>query len=196
MNGFNDADRRRSTREFFRSQVKDLEAADRAVLRSTARALQREIRGQLRKFKRGPTGTGGFQKAVKVYDLPPRGSLPLANFVRLGVPFMDVFEEGKTISGNPTLIILLTRGASLGFRRITKGNPWAKVWEQIKDRVRLFPVANGTVVAVEVNGQNVPIYKMQKSVTAPKKLSFFETAERLSAGMADEVYKLLEGGTV
>lgn len=194
MGGFNDADRRKATRDFFNSQIKDLEAADRAVLRSTARALQREVRGQLRKFKRGPTGTGGFQKAVKVYDLPPRGSLPLANFVRLGVPFMDVFEEGKQIFGKPNLIILLTQGQKLGFRRITKGNPWTKVWEQIKDKVRLFFVYNGTVIAIEVNGQNVPIYKIQKSVIAPKKLSFFKTAETLSAGMADEVQKLLAGG--
>lgn len=194
MVGFNDADRRRATREFFKSQIKDLEAADRAVLRATAKALQREVRGQLRKFKRGPTGTGGFQKAVKVYDLPPRGSLPLANFVRLGVPFMNVFEEGKTIMGHPNLIILLTTGAKLGFRRITKGNTWAKVWEGIKDKARLFPVANGTIIAIEVNGKNVPIYKIQRSVTAPKKLSFFETAERLSAGMAEEVQRLLEGG--
>jgi len=193
---FNDADRRRATREFFGSQIKDLKAADRAVLRATARALQREIRGQLRKFKRGPTGTGGFQKAVKIYDLPPSGSLPLASFVRLGVPFMDAFEEGKNITGNPSLIILLNTGAAAGFKRINKGNSWTKVWEQIKGRVRLFPVATGTVIAVEINGQNVPIYKIQKAVTVPKKISFFETAEKLSAGMADEVLKLLEGGVV
>lgn len=179
---FNDADRRRATREFFSSQIKDLKAADRAVLRATARALQREIRGQLRKFKRGPTGTGGFQKAVKVYDLPPSGSLPLASFVRLGVPFMDAFEEGKNITGNPTLIILLNTGAAAGFKRITKGNSWSKVWEQIKGRVRIFPVATGTVIAVEINGQNVPIYKIQKAVTVPKKISFFETlkSERMN----------------
>jgi hypothetical protein len=41
------------------------------------------------------------------------------------------------------------------------------------------------------------VYKFQKAVKVPKKLSFFETAERLSKGMADEVQKLLEqGGTV
>jgi hypothetical protein len=62
--------------------------------------------------------------------------------------------------------------------------------------VRLFPVATGTIIAVEINGQNVPIYKIQKAVTVPKKISFFETAEKLSAGMADEVLKLLEGGVV
>jgi len=40
---FNDADRRRATREFFSSQIKDLKAADRAVLRATAAKISREI---------------------------------------------------------------------------------------------------------------------------------------------------------
>jgi hypothetical protein len=191
---FTEADRRRATREFFRSEIKNLESADRAVLRSTARALQREIKGQLRKFKKGANASGGFQKAVKVYEVKERGSLPLAEFVRLGVPFMDAFEEGKTITGDTTLIILLST-APPGFRRISKGNPWARVWEKIRDKARIIPVADGSIVAVDVNGKLTPVYKFQRSVKLPKKLSFYEAADRLSAGMADEVQRLLEGGS-
>lgn len=96
--------------------------------------------------------------------------------------------------GNPNLIILLST-APTSFRRISKGNPWSRVWELIKDKARLFPVANGIVVAIENEGKITPIYKIQKAVKLPKKLSFYETAGRLSAGMSDEVQKLLEGGT-
>ena len=88
----NIADQNRATREFMRSELKGLEAANKAVLRSTAAALKREVGKQLRKFKKGVNSNGSFQRAVKVKELQPRGGLPLAEVVRLGVPFMDVFE--------------------------------------------------------------------------------------------------------
>ena len=191
----NIADQNRATREFMRSEVKGLEAANKAVLRSTAAALKREVGKQLRKFKKGVNSNGSFQRAVKVKELQPRGGLPLAEVVRLGVPFMDVFEEGATVTGKTNLIILLPKGEALGFRRISKGNPWAAVWARIKARAKVIPVSDGTVIAVtDRTGATLPIYKIQKSVTLPKKLSFYDTAEALAARMPDEINRLLGGG--
>lgn len=180
-------------REFFASEVKNLESASRAVLRSTARRLKREAENQLKTFKKGPNSNGSFHKAVKVYDLEPRGSLGPASYVRLGVPWLDAFEEGKTIRGKSNLIILLPPGAELGFKRITKGNSWSKVWTKIKSKSRIAEVSDGVVVIFNYQGRNVPIYKFQLQVKVPKKLSFYETAERLSSAMADEIERLMRG---
>lgn len=183
----------RMAREFFASEVKNLESAGRAVVRATARKLKSEAQKQLKTFKKGPDSNGSFHKAVKIYDLEPRNDLGPASYVRLGVPWLDAFEEGKVIQGKSNLIILLPPGAELGFRRISKGNPWSKIWAKIQSKARVIKVPDGAVVVLKYQGRNVPIYKLQKQVKAPKKLSFYETAERLSQGMADEIERLMEG---
>jgi hypothetical protein len=189
------AEQNRATRDFFRSELKGFEAANKAALRSTAAALKREVTKQLRTFKKGPSSNGSFQKAVKVKELPPKGGLPLAEIVRLGVPFMGAFEEGATIQGKPNLIILLPKGAALGFRRITKGNTWATVWNRIQKRAKIIPVSDGQVIGiVDKTGATIPIYKIQKQVTVPKKLSFFDTAEKLANTIPEEIARLLGGG--
>jgi hypothetical protein len=178
-----------------RSELKGFEAANKAALRSTAAALKREVTKQLRTFKKGPNGNGSFQKAVKVKELPAKGGLPLAEIVRLGVPFMNVFEEGATVTGKANLIILLPKGAALGFRRISKGNTWATVWSRIQSRAKVILVSDGTVIAiVDRTGVTIPIYKIQRQVTVPKKISFFDTAEQLANSIPDEITRLLSGG--
>lgn len=189
------SDQQRAVKEFWKSEAQNLEAATRAVIRTTARALKREAAKQLRRFKKGPTANGTFQKAVKLYDLEARGRLGPATFVRLGVPFMDAFQEGKTVQAKGKYLILLTsQGAALGYQRISKGNRWAKVWEGIKRQARLIRVNGGILVLLKKDGRDVPIYKLQSEVKVPKKISFLETAEQLSEGMAEEINRLLEGG--
>jgi hypothetical protein len=190
---FSLADQNKAARQFFRSELKDLEAANTAALRTTAAAVKREMGKQLRKFKKGPTGNGSFQKAIRIKELRPSGSLPFAVVVRLGVPFMSAFEEGAKITSPRNLIILLPQGAALGFRRISKGNKWASIWARIAKVARIIPVADGKVVAISKDGRNVPIYKIQKSVQLPKKISFFATAESIAGNMAELVEQLLGG---
>lgn len=188
---FKESNSRRAAREFWKAEIQNLEAASTAVTRSAARALQREIRKQLRTFKKGPGSSGGFQKAVKIEDKPPKGALSPASFVSLGVPFMDVFEEGKTVTGKGNLIILLPPGAQLGFKRITKGNRWDGVWNKIKRTSSVVKVSDGLVVLYRHQGNSVPIYKFQKSVKDPKKISFYDTASAIADAMGGELEKLL-----
>jgi hypothetical protein len=188
---FRESDSRRASKEFWKAEIQNLEAASTAVTKSAARALQREIRKQLRTFKKGLNSNGSFQKAVRIKDKPPKGELSPASFVSLGVPFMDTFEEGKTVSGKSNLIILLPPGAQLGFKRITKGNTWRDVWNKIERKASVVKVADGLVVLYRHQGTKVPIYTVQKSVKDPKKISFYDTAEAIANTMAAELEKLL-----
>lgn len=188
---FSHQDQQRAAREFFRATVKDVEAASTAAIRSGGFRLRREIALQLRQFKKGKSSSGAFRKAVGVKFYPASGTRGPASIVRLKVPFMWVFEEGATLHGNPNLIILLPDGASLGFRRITKGNPWAKVWNRIKGKARLAKVERGIVVIYRER----PIYKIQMApVTVPRKLSFYKTAEAVAEAIPQEIRRLMDGG--
>lgn len=188
---FKDSDSRRASKEFWKAEIQNLEAASTAVSKSAARALKREVGKQLRKFKKGPGSSGGFQKAIKIKDKPPKGLLSPASFVSLGVPFMDAFEEGKTVTGKRNLIILLEPGVRLGFKRITKGNRWGDVWSRIEKKSRFVKTSNGVVVLFKHQGIEHPIYKFQKSVKDPKMISFYDTAEAIADAMPGELEKLL-----
>lgn len=197
MVGRTQGDQQRAARDFFRAELKNLDSATKAVLKSTAKSTERQIKREIRRsFKKGPDRTkGGFFKAVRVYDFGPRGSLGPASIVRLSVPFMRAFEEGSTASGKPNLIILLPDGARLKYKRISKGNTWRDVWRDLKSKhARIIKVANGFVVAVEHQGRSRAIYKIQRQVRIPKKISVLKIAEKLAASMPDEVIRLLEGG--
>lgn len=181
----------RVAREFFRSELKNLEAANRSVIRGTGRELKKEMLNQLKRFKKSKGST--FHKAVKLKEFEPRGSLGTASIVRLGVPFMAAFEEGKTISGKPNLIVLLPSGQKLGYKRISKSNPWSKVWSQINSIAKIFKVNDGVVIAIPNRSKNIPIYKIQKKIKDPKLISFNDTAKKLGDEMPNEVEKLLNG---
>jgi hypothetical protein len=188
---FRDSDSRRASKDFWKAEIQNLEAASKAVSRSAARALKRELGKQLRSFKKGPNSNGSFQKAIRLKDKEAKGTLAPASFVSLGVPFMDVFEEGKTVTGKGSLIILLPPGEQLGFKRISKGNRWSDVWNRIKGKSRVVKASNGAVVLFKYQNQEYPIYKFQKSVKVPKKISFYETAEAIANKMPEEIERLL-----
>lgn len=188
---YKQSDQNRATREFFRKEIQDLEGATAVVMKSAARALKRETQKEIRKnfnYDR----SGSFHKAVKVYDLKSTKFLGPASYVRLGVPFMGVFQEGATITArSKNLIILLPPGKALGFKRITKGNRWNRVWNQIKNKARLIPTGQDTLVVINHNGTNYPIYKFTKQVTVGKKISFLEMSEEIGANLDSEINRLM-----
>jgi hypothetical protein len=199
---FGTADQQKIVQQFFDSEVKNLEGATRIVSRNAARILKREIQKQLKKnFKRGahpvPQLKGTFFRAVKIYDLDTnldRGLGP-ASIVRMGVPWISIFEEGGTVSGKPNLAILLPDGARFGFKRITKGNPWKKVWQDWGKHLFLVRTRDGTVVVYKHPrlDKNYAVYKFQRRVELPKKLSFYALAEAVGDQVPEQILKLMEG---
>lgn len=195
---FRIGDQRKAVDQFLRSEVKNLNAATATATKVAARALKREVQKELRSnFKPGRNSNGAFFKAVKVRDLPadPARGLGPASFVRLGVPFMGIFQEGGTVQGKGSLIILLPEGERLGFKRISKGNPWGEVqrrWGKF-----LFPikVSDGLVIGYENPKTKTrhAVYKFQPQVTLPKKLSFLEMAEEIGDAIPDTILDLMEG---
>lgn len=108
---------------------------------------------------------------------------------------MHVFETPQSIvSRRKNLIILLPTGKALGFQRITKTNPWNRVWEAHKKHFKLARGRGGTVVLYEREGKKpIPIYKIQKSVQSTKRLDFYGAGEQAARGMDEQIKSLMEG---
>lgn len=195
---FRQSDINKAARLFFRNEVRDLEAATASANRAAAEALARETRKELRtNFKR--SRGSNFAKAVKVRNLPSKGALSPASFVRLGIPFLSIFQTGGTIRPvkGKYLITLLTTGAKLGFKRINKNNPWSRVWSRIRERSFFVKKSDGILIFYRnPNGRVVPIYKMVESVEMPKKLNFYENAEKFADEIPDIVQRLLDNELV
>lgn len=195
MSIFSYAEQQRLVKQLLAAEVKNLEKATAIVTKATAQKLAGETKKQLRsRFKKGRDSqqSRNFPLAVKVYNFNPSGARGPASYVRLGVPWIHVFEEGATVGGKGKhLLILLPKGEALGYPRINlKG--WARIWEKIRDNAVLKPVNDGVLVLIKApDGQLVPIYKFQKtSIRVPKRLSFYEEAERLSDGMEEAIANL------
>jgi hypothetical protein len=182
------ADQQRAINAFFKAQVKNLETATAIGIKTTATKLKNETKKQLR--QQFNVRNSSFAKSVKVYNLSARGALGPASYVRLGIPWIGIFEEGGEVTGKSNLLILLPEGAKLGFKRIKPGQ-WGAFWE--RNRANLFTkkVSDGTIVYFKKEEKVYPIYKFQKSVNLRKRLSFYETAEALSDEMADLISNLM-----
>lgn len=185
---FNAAEQKRALALFLKKDLQDLNAATEAAFRVTAAKIQREVKAELRRnFKRGPASNGSFFNAVSTYNLPPKGQLGPASFVRMGLPFARIFQEGGSITGRKRLAILLPEGANLGFRRISAGNTWDMVWRKHKNQL----VVRGSIVFLAKEGKLIPIYKFQKTVKITKRLSFYELAEAAARDLPNEIAQLL-----
>jgi len=183
----------KAAREFFAAQIKDLNSATRAVIRASVRQFRQDIVKQVRtNFKRGVNSNGSFFKAFKIYDLEADANRGPASYIRAGVPFMKVFQDGATITNKKAqfLIVLLPQGEKLGFKRISKGNPWRKVWAQYGKQFRMRKVGNTTVFTYEFQGKSTPVYLFTKSVTLRKRFDFFAPAEAIAKQIPDEIAKL------
>ena len=195
MSIFSYAEQQRLVRQLLAAEVKNLEKVTAIVTKATAQKLAAETKKQLRsRFKKGRDSqqSRNFPLAVKVYNFNPNGAKGPASYVRLGVPWVHVFEEGATVGGKGKhLLILLPKGEALGYPRINfKG--WNRIWERIKDNALLKPVNDGVLVLLRSpNGQFIPIYKFQKTaIRIPKRLSFYDEAARLSEGMEEAIANL------
>jgi hypothetical protein len=185
-------------KKYLAAAVKSHETAAGLVMSKTAQRLKQVTAQELKRFKKGPDSRGNFHKAVKQYDFPKaKGTAGPASYVRLGVPWIHIFEEGGTVQGSRgALIILLDTGAKLGFKRV-KPFGWQQVWNQIKDHAVVIPASDGHFIGLKnipnAQGQPTLIYKIQKApVRVPKKLNFYDNAERLADKMPDEINKLIK----
>lgn len=154
-------------------------AANRSI-KASARQLKRTAEAEIRSnFKQKKT-KGSFG-SLRIVDLPN------SSRVSLRPGYLEAFEEGKTIRGKPTLIILLPDGEKLGFKRISKSNSWASVWQRIHKKARLVGVGDGLVVVYEHRGRSYAIYKFQKQTTAPKLISLRAKAKAIADKIPDQI---------
>jgi hypothetical protein len=192
---FSYAEQQRLLKQYLGAEVKNLEKAAAIVTKATAQKLGNEIKKQMRSnFRKGKDSqqSRNFPLAVKVYNFNPNGAKGAASYVRLGVPWVHIFEEGGTVGGGGKhLIILLPKGEALNYPRVNlKG--WQRIWEMIKDKSVLKPVSDGVLVLLKDGTNLIPIYKFQKvTVRVPKRLSFYQEAERLSEGMDSAIADLI-----
>jgi hypothetical protein len=174
--------------KFFRSAVKGLEAASSAVISSRAAQLKTLTQTELRsQFKRRVGG-------VSVKNLPATGRYGAAAYVSIKPKFLSIFQDGGTIQGRSTLLIVrLPEGARLKFPRVGKKG-WAAVYERFKDRLSIVRSGDGWLVLAKVGKKKqVPVYFLTRQVREKKRLNFTENAEKVGRGMADEIQRLLEG---
>lgn len=185
---FNEREQRRLINQWLRSKVKDFERAAELVAKQSAAKLAREVKKQMSSFK---GDSKAFKKSVRIRNLRARGSLPFASIVRVGIPWLSVFEEGATVTGKGYLIILTTEGKKRGYKRITKGNPWPKVWAGIAKQAWMRKVSDGVIVFLKEGNKSIPIYKFQKQVKVPKKLNFYDAAQAIGDDMPEEINRLM-----
>ena len=186
----------KAARTFFAAQIKDLQTATQAVIKASARQFKQEIQKQVRaNFKRGTFSNGSFFKAFKIYDLNSDVMRGPASYVRAGVPFMNIFEEGKIINSKRAeyLAVLLPQGEKLGFKRISKGNTWTRVFNQYGKHLKVLNIraGNGKIFIYDYAGTQTPVYLLIKSVRIKKKLNFFQAAEQIANQIPDEINRLL-----
>lgn len=192
------SDFNKAVREFFKQEVRDIEAAVFAANKTVAERLSATTKKEIKTNFKISSGSN-FAKAVKVANLKSKGVLPPASFVRIGISFMEAFQEGKTIlpRKGEFLIVLLEPGQKLGFKRITKNNPWQTVWNKIRERSFFVRRSDGILIMHRTgDGRVQPIYKMTRSVTVPKLINFYENAEKLADRLPEIVNRLLSNSPV
>jgi len=189
---FSYAEQQRMITAYLKAEIKNVEKATAIVMEKTADKLTRETKKQLRRNFKKSRGSN-FAKAVKSYKLPSKGALPPVAYVRLGIPWIEIFEEGAIIQGTPWLRILLPEGERLGFKRKIANEAYfrARAANQLFSR----KVQDGWILYLkpsEKGGKPIPIYKFQKTpVEVPKKLDFYATAEELGDEMPQAIADLM-----
>jgi hypothetical protein len=158
--------------------LNELDVDTKAALSKAALSLKQKTIDQLKAgFKKRQTSN--FFKQVKTYVLPAKDGLPPVAYVRLGAKFMGVFEEGTTINSEKWMIALL-RTAPKQFKRITKTNPWEKVYEtQLKGHSRTVTKGANSLILFKTRTGEVPVYLITKMVKEPTLLSFYLNAAKV-----------------
>lgn len=185
--------------DFYLSEIKGLEAAAGKAVKVAAKRTADRSRAEIRRNfeETDHPQSKSFFRAVKVYNLEPQGDRGFASYVRLGVPFMGVFQEGATITPSlkKALVIRLTAGRRLGFPRINDKKTLSDVLARIPKN-RWFIRKKGLTAVVFYKkgpGDYTPIYKVQPAVVIKKMLSFLEIAEEEAALIPELIERLTNG---
>lgn len=170
---------------FFTQEIKELDENSGVAVRAAADALVAEMNGQLSSLQsRG--NYRPFNNAVKAYHFKRKGNKPPTSFVRLEISWLSAFQTGATINGN--LWVLLDTGRVEGFPRVSEHRGFALAKSRLKGRSFTRSVPGGILVFWRNDaGRTVPVYKIQRQVKVPKRLTFFESAERLANQMKVKV---------
>lgn len=171
--------------QFFKSAVQDLEAASIAVVKSRAASLQKEIKGQLKSNFKGRIG------GVSVKYLAPNGQLGPAAYVSVKPKFLSIFEEGGTITGKGYLVIRTPQGKKAGFPRVNKKG-LATVLKNIPHRLVQTSKGYAVLVRKTPKSKEILAYFLAREVREDKRLEFFNTANRLAAGMDSEIASFIK----
>jgi hypothetical protein len=183
---------RQIAKKFMQTAIKDVRTAASLIVKQNGELMKREVIKQLKLKFKSSGDSRGFFKAVKIYDLSD--SDRPAVYVRMGIRWMHVFEEGATISArrSPNLVIRLPDGAKLGLPRANYKN-WKRIYAKYGKKFKIVKVLNGFVVLYPYQGKTYAVYKLQPQVKEPKLLSFFEIGDRIAATTDERIQKLLDG---
>jgi hypothetical protein len=183
------AQQKRALRNYLEGEARGLMAAGRAVVREAGKTLKSRTSRELRKnFRSG----SGFARGVKLYNLESNNRLGPATYVRLG-KIQSQFQENTTMVGRRNLVILLPGGERLGFKRIGKRNSWESLIRTFSGKLVFTRSGRGTVVSIKNENTLVPIYKLQKTVTLKKRLTFLEEAEKIGNQLPSEIERIANG---
>lgn len=186
----------KAAKAFFAAEIKDLQSATHAVIRSAGRHFKQQIQRQVRRnFKPGTFSNGSFFKAFKIYDLSADATRGPVSYVRAGVPFLHIFTAGTTITNRNAgyLTILLPQGEKIGFRRISKGNTWTKVFSQYGKYMTALNIrgGGGKIFIYNYGGKQTPVYLLIKAVRIRKRLDFWESAQEIANQIPSQINNLL-----
>ena len=186
---------RQLAKKFFNTETRNLRTASKVVVESAAQEFKNAIARQLKANFKASSDSRGFFKAIRVIHLTDKHpDKPPLSIVRLGIRFMHIFQEGGTVNArkSPNLIIRLPDGARLGLPR-ANFKTWQKIYAKFGSKFKITKVANGFVVLLPYQGKTYAVYKIQQSVKIPKKLSFYEAADKIANQMPQRISKLMDG---
>lgn len=191
----------------FRKLAAEVQDAARQAVFQAANEMKTEMKRQLKNsFKSRGGRSRGFFQAVSVRPkLNPSqlksGSpnydpdLPPIAYVHMGLPFMIAYELGQTITPKDalSLLIRLPQGQKLNLPKV--GSKTWKAWFPKNKNKLVFIKANGASYLAwqpSPDREAIPVYMFRKSVKMPKKLTFFDTAERIADGLAVNLARILD----
>jgi hypothetical protein len=162
--------------------MKDLNGEVADEFKSAGREMKTRVMADLKanfKSSRHPASPSFF-KAVKDYYLEPTGELGHATYVRMGIRFMYVFEEGATITSSRFMVVRLKGAEDLNLPRVGKKNRLRSILEKL-NASGTPTFKRGDVFYMRTKKKTiVPIYQLRQSVQEKKRLSFYSHADAIA----------------
>lgn len=180
---------------FFKTELGDLQDAAGVAVKAVANKHVSLMKAETKKAFKGsdhPASKQFFQ-AFKAYHLAPEGTLGHASFVRAGVPFMNIFQDGGTITPKRKqyLVVRLPGAIALKLPRISKNNRLRRVFERLTAKYGKHSVfRRGDTYFLKREGELIPIYKLQRQVNLGKRIHFQETADQVAKEIPEIIKRL------